>query len=68
MFPPPIALLLRTKRDKTLLYQVEAVEIGIPLDYYPGSDSAAGANRGGADPRSVRTARMPADAAGKRSQ
>jgi hypothetical protein len=33
--------MLSTNGDKSLLLQVEAVEIRIPLDYYPGPDSAA---------------------------
>jgi hypothetical protein len=34
-YPAPIALMLSTKSDKSLLLQAEAVEIRILLDYYP---------------------------------
>jgi hypothetical protein len=66
-YPAAIAPMLSTKSDKTLLLQVETVEIRILLDYYPGPDSATEPCRKKPIPSSARTA-CAADAAATRNQ
>jgi hypothetical protein len=66
-YPAAIAPMLRTTSDKTLLLQAEAVEIRIPLDYYPAPDSATEPRRKIADPQQ-RAYRSRGRRCGKRNQ
>lgn len=59
--------MLSTNSDKSLLLQVEAVEIRILLDYYPGPDSATEPRRKAADPQQ-RAYRLCGRRCGKRNE
>ena len=66
-YPRAIALMLSVKSDKSLLFQAEAVEIRILLDYYPARIRPRSHAVTVADPQQ-RAYRLSGRRCGKRSQ